>query len=33
MGKKAEPWPTPMFILKNEEEKSFQKYLVFLSTR
>jgi len=33
MGKRAEPWPTPTLILKNGEEKLFQKYLVFLPTR
>ena len=33
IGKRAEPWPTPISILKKEEEKLFQKYLVFLSTR
>ena len=33
IGKRAEPYPTPMSTLKKEEEKSFQRYLVFLSTR
>ena len=33
IGKKAESWLTPMFTSKNGEEKSFQKYLVFISTR
>ena len=33
IDKRAKPWPTPMLTPKNGEEKSFQKYLVFLSTR
>ena len=33
MGKRAKSWPTPMLSSKNREEKLFQKYLVFLSTR
>jgi len=33
IGEKAEFCPTPMSILKKREEKSFQRYLVFLSTR
>ena len=33
IGEKAEPWLTPISILKKGEEKLFQKYLVFLPTR
>ena len=33
IGKRAEPCPTPMSTLKKGEEKLFQRYLVFLSTR
>ena len=33
MGDKAKPCSTPMLALKNEEEKLFYKYWVFLSTK
>ena len=33
MGKRAKPWPTPTSMLKKEEEKEFQTYWVFSSTR
>ena len=33
MGDKAEPCPTPTLTLKEEEEKLFQRYFVFLPTR
>ena len=33
IGERAEPCPTPMLTLKRGEEKLFQKYFVFLSTR
>jgi len=33
MGERAEPCLTPISILKNGEEKLFQKYCVFLPTR
>ena len=33
MGERAKPWPTPMSILKKEEEKEFQTYLAFHPTR
>ena len=33
IGERAEPWLTPMLTLKNEEEKLFKKYYVFLPTR
>jgi len=33
IGERTEPCPTLMSILKKEEEKSFQRYLVFLPTR
>ena len=33
IGERAEPCPTPMSTLKKGEEKSFQRYLVFLLTR
>jgi len=33
MGERADSWPTPILILKDGEEKLFQEYLVFLSTK
>ena len=33
IGDKAEPYPTPISILKREEEKLFQRYFIFISTR
>ena len=33
MGKRRESWLTPISALQKEEEKSFHKYLVFLSVR
>jgi len=33
IGKRTEPCPTSMSMLKKGEEKSFQRYLVFLPTR
>jgi len=33
MEERAEPCPTPISMLKNGEEKLFQKYCVFLLTR
>ena len=33
IGERAEPCLTSMSTLKNREEKSFQKYLVFLPTK
>ena len=32
MRERANPWPTPISTLK-EEEKLFQRYLVFLPTK
>ena len=32
IGDKAEPYTTPILILKKEEEKLFQRYFIFLST-
>ena len=28
MDERAEPWPTPMLVLKNGDEKLFHKYVV-----
>jgi len=33
IGKRDDPCPTPMSILKNGEEELFQRYLVFLPIR
>jgi len=33
MEERAELYPTPMSMLKEEEEKFFQKYFFFLCTR
>jgi len=33
MGERAELYPTPMSILKEEEEKFFQRYFFFLPTK
>jgi len=33
IGDRAEPCPTPISTLKKDEEKLFQRYQVFLSTR
>jgi len=33
IGERAKFCPTPMSTLKKEEEKLFQRYLVFLCTR
>ena len=33
IGDRAEPCPTPTSTLKKDEEKLFQRYQVFLSTR
>ena len=33
IGERADSWPTPTLILKDREEKSFQKYLAFLLTK
>ena len=33
IGERTEPWPTPISTLQKREEKSFHKYLVFLSMR
>jgi len=33
IGERTEPCPIPISILKRGEKKSFQRYLVFLSTK
>ena len=33
IGKRAEPYPTSISTLKKGEEKSCQRYLVFIPTR
>jgi len=33
MRERANPWSTPTSTLKEEKEKLFQRYLVFLSTK
>ena len=33
IGERADLWPTPMSTLNKEEEKLFQRYFVFLSTK